>query len=185
MKPIHIITGIPGSGKNTQGKRLGVALEFPHVDIGDMLTEYLSSEDGFSAHMSSGPFPPERMIEVLEKKLIELQSAQGLILTHHFHTVDEIEKRNELYIKLGFKISRVFVLHISQQTALNRSLSRMGGVFNHKEPSHDHIQKRIEKYVSLSSDFNDYFRKSGQLVEIDGEVSADEVFNSIYSKITG
>ncbi len=183
MKPVYIIIGIPGSGKNTQGELLAKKLGYKHIDAGDTIKAYLSLHPGFAASFNSGPFPTSELLKVLKMEVTKNLNYKGIIFTQHSKDSREFDEINEMLRKLGCELKKVFCLNISRETAISRSMLRLGGKFTEKEPNVAKIVSRIDSFLNLIPAFKNYCADKGILVDINGELSQNEVFENILAEI--
>jgi adenylate kinase len=183
QKPIFVFIGIPGSGKDTQAEFLAQELHLPHIDIGNTLTNIIKNKgqhwEKIADTYKHGPVSSEIVMEIMENRFIKEDCKNGFILSQHTKSIVELEMMLELYERLGFDICKVFYLDVSVQTAIDRCVSRLNGVFNVKEPDLESIEIRIQNYYKIIQDIILFYKEKNLLVRVDGEKSTTEIFNYI------
>jgi adenylate kinase len=188
MKPVYIITGIPGSGKDTQAKLLAKKLNFPHLDPGTIFINIIRNKEKHweslaAAFAQKMPVPTEDFIEIMSQKFNEEEYKDGFVLSQNTKSVEEVKLMMGVMKDLGFEIKRVFYLNISTEEAIHRAMLRLNGQFSEKEPDEASVRQRIMNYDALIHDIADYYRSINLLIDIDGTKSIDEIFEKICKEI--
>jgi adenylate kinase len=189
MKPVYIIIGIPGSGKNTQGKLLAEKLNIPHIDAGDTFTEIIRTRstvywEEIAATYKLGPISTELFMKIMGEKFESEPLKNGFILTQNTKSPDEIIVMFNKLKSLDFDIQQIFCLNISRDTAIERAIKRLDGKFTEKEPNIESLIARVDKYCELFDSIKEYYKGHQMLVEIDGEQAEPVVFEKILEHLT-
>ncbi|AWD33501.1 Adenylate kinase [Candidatus Fokinia solitaria] len=119
-----ILLGAPGSGKGTFGAMLSTQLNVPILSMGDAIREYFkSSSDPKAAQLQGGKLlDDETTIQILKKKLLEPQYANGVILDGYPRTVAQGLMLDEA---LGASNSPIIInVHASLNVIEKRSAGR-------------------------------------------------------------
>lgn len=189
MKDVYIIIGIPGSGKDTQANLLSAKLNLPHIAAGKLFAEIVERKLEYwelisKAFQESLPIPSDVFYSIIFDKILSKECENGFILTVNSKSIDEIKTTNEFIKENGFEIQKVFMLNISKETALKRAIKRLNGKFTVKEPSMEALVERIENYNRIFQSVKEFYEKTNVLVEINGELPENEVFEKICEKIS-
>ncbi len=117
--------------------------------------------------------PDDTTLEIVLTYLQKPEYAKGYILDGFPRTVVQAEAFNG-------SIEKVIYINVSAKEALWRISGREQ---LRDDETLTAIRKRIELFFSVTMPVVDYYRNINKLVEIDGEVSVDEVFATIVSKL--
>ena len=100
-----------------------------------------------------------------------------------WNSVTPIHERSKLYNVKAFKngIDKVIYLNISDKEALWRIAGRRDS--NREDETLMAVRKRIESFHKFTEPVLDYYRKKGQLVEVNGEQSIEAIYREILKKI--
>lgn len=188
MKPVYVIIGFPGSGKDTQGDMLAQKTGIPHLGAGKTIKEYLDRnpkdyEQRLKSFQGGPTNPTEILFAAIFMKLETLDTTKGFILTQNPNSAREIEEELKVLRENGYEFKKAFYLDIDRETAIKRAMDRLGGVFTEKEPSEEALIKRIDNYIPTITEAKEYFAKVGLLESIDASQSVDEVNEDILSLI--
>lgn len=189
MKPIYIIIGIPGAGKNTQGVMLAKELGFAHVDAGETFDEIIKRrvEPYWSliqeTYTNGQPIPSEQFIDIIRGRLQRDDCMDGVVLTQNTKSVDEIQMMLIMFKSLGFELRQVFSLEIPRDVAIQRNIARKMNQESIKDQDIDTLTARIDNYVRIYPSIRDFYAQKNILTPIDGELSKDEVFQKILESL--
>lgn len=137
---IVVLTGPPGAGKGTHGRRIARKRGWPHVSSGDLLRDAVDSGTELgrraAAHMKAGTLVPDDiMLEWVEEMLERPEYADGVVLDGFPRTVPQAEGFDELLGKRRMEVGRVLAFEIDEDAAIRRlatriSCSKCGYVYN-------------------------------------------------------
>ena len=124
-----VMLGKPGSGKGTVGKMLSEQLEIIHISSGELFRSYIKKavEIGkrIDSYVSKGNLVPDDLaIELVEKRLSELDCKKGAILDGFPRTVVQAEALDKFLKSQGCKIDIAVELELSDQDIIERIVKR-------------------------------------------------------------
>ncbi len=153
--------------------------------------------------------PAKWVLELLKLRIQSLPLNQGLIFDGSPRKLFEAKKLEKILEKAGREIDYVIFVKISEQESIKRLAIRMtcnkcnqpfiigkniergqkecplcdGPLYMRKDDTPEKIKTRLDIYKKITIPVINYFKKKGQLVEINGEQSIDKVQEDIISKI--
>jgi adenylate kinase len=209
-EPHVLLLGAPGAGKGTQSKRLADAFDIEHVTTGDALrankdmdishmdTEY----DTPRAYMEAGELVPDAVVNEIVKTA--LTSADGYVLDGYPRNLDQAE-----YLSQITDLDVVLFLDVSEAELVDRLTGRRvcaecganyhvefnppategvcdecgGDLIQRDDDTEDTVRERLRVYEENTEPVVAHYRDEGVLVEVDGEGTPDEVFESIRADV--
>ncbi len=174
-----VLIGIQGSGKSTQGSLLQKKLGVPYLSTGHIFREIAKEVTPLGRYikevMNAGYLiPDDKTLEIVSEYLSRPEYQKGYILDGFPRTVVQAEA-------FGDGIDNVVYLKVSDKEALNRISQRNDN--GRADETLTAINKRIESFHSFTEPVIEYYRKKGQLAEVDGEKSIEEIHRQILEKI--
>lgn len=195
-----VFLGKPGSGKGTYAEMLSKELNIPTIVTGDLLREEIKkkTELGKEAEeiiKKGGYIDDKRIISMIKKAVI---GKEGYILDGFPRTLGQAEEFKE-------KIDIVFYLNCSDKTIMRRLINRRicskcGKVYNlvtnppkkegicdeccsklvkRIDETKDAVEQRLKIYAEETEPLIQYYKKKGNLVEINGDRNIDIVYDEI------
>ena len=124
-----VMLGKPGSGKGTVGKMLSESLGIIHISSGELFRSYIkkAGEIGkkIDSYVSKGNLVPDDLaIELVEKRLSELDCKKGAILDGFPRTIAQAEALDKFLKSQGCKIDIAVELELSDQDIIDRIVKR-------------------------------------------------------------
>ncbi len=179
-----LILGPQGSGKGTQAKRIAEAHDVPHVATGDILRAAVADETELGLRvrpiLERGDLvPDELMIDLIRERLA---GEEGFVLDGFPRTLAQAEALDAMLDEIGKPLDTVLLLEVSDDVAMGRMLGRAEEE-GRSDDTPDVIANRLRIYHELTRPVVDRYRTNGELREVDGERSMDEVFSSIESAL--
>jgi adenylate kinase len=209
-EPHVLLLGAPGAGKGTQSKRLAEAFDIEHVTTGDALrankdmdishmdTEY----DTPRAYMEAGELVPDAVVNEIVKTA--LSAADGYVLDGYPRNLDQAE-----YLSDITDLDAVVFLDVSENELVDRLTGRRvcddcganyhvefsppaeagvcdecgGELIQRDDDTEDTVRERLRVYEENTAPVVEHYREEGVLVEVDGEGTPDEVFESIREEV--
>jgi adenylate kinase len=209
-EPHVLLLGAPGAGKGTQSKRLADAFGIEHVTTGDALrankdmdishmeTEY----DTPRAYMDAGELVPDEVVNEIVKTA--LSAADGYVLDGYPRNLEQAE-----YLSDITSLDAVVFLDVSEAELVERLTGRRvcddcganyhvefsppeedgvcddcgGDLIQRDDDTEDTVRERLRVYEENTAPVVEHYRDEGVLVEVDGEGTPDEVFESIREEV--
>lgn len=174
-----ILMGIQGSGKSTQGNRLSKELHIHYLSSGHIFREMAKEKTRWGRYvketLNAGYLiPDQKVVPIIHEYLAKPEYKIGWILDGFPRTLVQAKK-------FKYPISKVYYLHVSDKEALWRLSYRNGDI--REDETLAAVRKRIELYHKVTEPVLDYYRDKKLLVEINGELSIEEVFKKIMRHI--
>ena len=192
-----LLLGAPGAGKGTQSKRLAEAYDLEHVTTGDALraNKDMETEHGTPReYMEAGELVPDPVVnEIVEAAIAE---ADGFVLDGYPRNLSQAE-----YLSDITEMDVVAYLDVSEEELVRRLTGRRvdpetGDIYHvefdmpddeavrerleqREDDSEDVVKERLRVYEENTEPVIEFYRDQGELVEIDGEASPDEVFERL------
>jgi adenylate kinase len=209
-EPHVLLLGAPGAGKGTQSKRLADAFGIEHVTTGDALrankdmdishmdTEY----DTPRAYMEAGELVPDEVVNEIVKTA--LSAADGYVLDGYPRNLEQAE-----YLSDITSLDAVVFLDVSEAELIERLTGRRvcddcganyhvefsppeedgvcddcgGDLIQRDDDTEETVRERLRVYEENTAPVVEHYRDEGVLVEVDGEGTPDEVFESIREEV--
>ena len=124
-----VMLGKPGSGKGTVGKMLSKSLEIVHISSGELFRSYVKKAgkigQEIDSYISKGNLVPDELaIELVEKRLLEKDCKNGVILDGFPRTVEQAKQFDEFLRKKKSKIDIAVELKLSDKDIIDRITKR-------------------------------------------------------------
>lgn len=173
-----VLIGIQGAGKSTQGNMLSEKFGIPYLSSGHIFREMAKEKTQLGRWLketlnSGALVPDDTTLEIVLTYLQKPEYSKGYILDGFPRTVVQAEAFNGA-------IDKVVYIKVSDKEAMWRISGRTDVRDDETLPA---IRKRISLFHELTEPVVDYYREKGKLVEVDGEVSVQEVFDQITKAI--
>jgi len=174
-----ILIGIQGSGKSTQGTLLSEKLGIPYLSTGHIFRKIARERT-----------PLGKQIKVVMNAGLLISDAQTLKIVNEYLNRPEYRQG---YILDGFPrtlhqaktfrngIDKVIYLIISDKEALWRISGRNGEV--REDETLMAIRKRIDSFHKFTEPVIEFYKKKGQLIEVDGEQPVNKIHDEILKKL--
>lgn len=212
MSKIMVIIGAPGAGKGTQARLLSEKYGYPQISTGDILRA-MSKEDTPQGKklreiMGAGKFVSDDILaELIYKRTSEPDCKDGYILDGFPRTVNQAHTLEELAERQQKAVSLVRVV-VNEDVLMKRLTGRWicpkcGEIYNiyfrpskragicdldgtaliqRDDDKSESVTRRFEEYWATAT-MIDYFKRTGRLIEVDGEGPVDQVFRKLCAVI--
>lgn len=173
-----VLIGIQGAGKSTQGNMLSEKYGVPYLSSGHIFREMAKEKTQLGRWLketlnSGALVPDDTTLEVVLTYLEKPEYSNGFILDGFPRTVPQAEAFNGA-------IDKVVYLRVSDKEALWR-ISGRNDVRD--DETLQAIRKRISLFHELTEQVIEYYRGAGKLIEVNGEMNVQEVFDACVEAI--
>jgi len=179
-----LIIGAQGSGKGTQSIKLTEHFAIPHISTGDLLRREIKNESSLGvkikANLDAGELVPDEVIqEMIEMALNQDDVSRGFIFDGFPRNIAQADFFMNLMHERGYAVTVIY-LHVSDEEAVVRMSSR-----GRADDTPELIQKRLAIFHAETKPLLEYFTNhtEADVLEIDGELSIDGVFEQIKFKL--
>jgi len=192
-----LLLGAPGAGKGTQSKKLAEEYEVDHVTTGDALRANKDMETEFGtprSFMEAGELVPDPVVnEIVEAALSD---ADGFVLDGYPRNLEQAEFLSDIT-----DLDAVVFLDVDEEELVSRLTGRRmdpetGDIYHveydwpddetiqerlvqREDDEEETVRERLRVYRENTEPVIGHFRERGDLVEVDGEASPDDVFHRI------
>jgi adenylate kinase len=215
MSKIIVMIGAPGAGKGTQSRLLAEEYGYPQISTGDILREMARAETSLGQKikqtMASGQLVSDDILaEVILTRTSQPDCEGGYILDGYPRTLNQAHLLDQLAQKQRKRIYLVRVI-VAEEVLFKRltgrrTCSKCGEIYNiylrppkvdgvcdldgaqltqRSDDNPESVSRRFEEYRQSTAPLIDYYRQSGRLIEVDGDLPVMEVFEKLRAVIDG
>ena len=204
-----VLFGPPGAGKGTQAAKLVEEYGLAHVSTGVMIRDAIKDESplGLEAqgYVTKGELVPGRLIRRMVEDIIQQADFDGYILDGYPRTIEQAEWLTEYLESNDAALDTVISVKVDPETIVERlSRRRVNSetgenyhldfnppppdvdpslIIQRRDDQPESIRKRIDVYHAETFPVEEFYRKLGVLVEVDGDGAIDDVFDRIRSVV--
>lgn len=183
-----ILFGPPGSGKGTQSEKLIERYGLHHLSTGNLLREEISQQTRLGmeakAYMDSGQLVPDAVVIGMIRSALETHTeVNGFLFDGFPRTVAQSEALDQLLEGYNTEIAAVLALHVSREELMKRLMNRGKTSGRSDDTNEEVIRSRIIEYENKTAAVARYYEKFGKVVNVEGEGSIEEIFQSLCSEI--
>jgi adenylate kinase len=207
-----IFLGAPGAGKGTQAEFVCAELGIPAISTGAIIREALKNQTelGKAAkkYMDEGALvPDEVVIGIIKERLAEADCKNGFLLDGFPRTVGQADALS----KMGISIDKVINIDLDDKIIIDRLTNRRvcsgcGATYHlinlpskdnkhcdkcglelilRKDDSPETVVKRLSVYHEQTQPLEEYYKKLGKLVNVDGSKDLAVVTKEILNILKG
>lgn len=181
---VVILLGAPGSGKGTQAVRLSKELGIPHISTGDLFRENMGNSTPLGnkakEYIEVGKLvPDELVIDMLFDRVARPDAAKGYLLDGFPRTIHQAQEFDK-HLSKNTKLI-VLNLNVDNEEIIKRIAGRLaasGGV-PRADDRPEVVKGRLDVYDLQTKPLIDYYLNKGNLIQINGKKSPDEVYEDI------
>lgn len=180
------IFGRPFSGKDTQGARLSQIFNAPLIGGGDILRTHQEPAEIEQFLAKGGIIPSDYYLDLILPYLSQEQIKNyALILS----SVGRAHGEEKIILKAcqqaNHAIKAVLYLDIPENQAWQRFklADKLGDRGLRSDDQADSLRERLYKFKQKTLPVINYYKKAGLLVEVDGQLSREEVTHEIIDKL--
>lgn len=169
-----LFTGVAGSGKSLQGRKLADERAYPWLSTGEFLRMLVAGEKR-KAMLAGHLLPDEEIISVVERVFTLIDIQKEFILDGFPRTLPQAQWLYEYADTASARISLVVHL-VADKVVVRRRLLSRGRPDDHQSA----IDERFDEYEQSMKPILDYFNDQGVVVtDVDASQSVDEVHKGI------
>jgi adenylate kinase len=211
MKSHLIFIGAPGSGKGTQANRLVSEKGFQHISTGDLLRSEISKQSPLGQEvkkvMDDGQLVSDDLVIRLLQANVALETSQ-YIFDGYPRNLAQAQTLDKEVLKGSQSIGVYFEIDTNRlvtRLTNRRTCKDCGAIYNllSKKPKitgvcdkcgskdlkqraddkEDVIANRLQVFQETIQPVLDYYQDLGRLMKVNAELSEDEIYNQILSKV--
>ena len=213
MGKIIVMVGAPGAGKGTQARLVSQHFGYPQISTGEILRDMAKADTtlgrGIRTLQAAGRLISDDILaEVILARTSQPDCGDGYILDGFPRTLKQAAMLERLARQQGNEIVLVRVV-VSDEALMKRLTGRRnctscGEIYNiyfrpprqegicdldgatlaqRSDDNVDAVRTRLTAYEESTAPLIDFYRASGRLVEIDGELPVGEVFEKLITII--
>ncbi len=189
-----VLLGPPGAGKGTQSARLVERLGIPQLSTGDMLRAAVAAGTPIGlkakALMDAGQLVPDDVvIGIIDQRIDAPDCARGFILDGFPRTVAQAEALRELLAKKGISLDAVVELVVDENALVDRMRKRVAetvaaGKEVRADDNPESFKTRLDAYRAQTAPVSAHYAARGELKQVDGMLSIDDVSAAIDKSIS-
>jgi adenylate kinase len=189
-----VLLGPPGAGKGTQSARLVEKLGIPQLSTGDMLRAAVAagSPIGLKAKalMDAGQLVPDDVvIGIIYQRIDAPDCANGFILDGFPRTVAQAEALRELLARKRMNLDAVVELVVDENALVDRMRKRVAetlaaGKEVRADDNPESFKTRLDAYRIQTAPVSAHYAARGELKQVDGMASIDDVSAAIDKSIS-
>lgn len=190
-----IFLGPPGAGKGTQAARIVAKHGIPQLSTGDMLRAAVATQTpvGVKAKAvmdAGGLVSDEIVIGIVADRIEEPDCKKGFILDGFPRTLAQAEALDVMLASKHLELDTVLELKVDQSKLVDRIVKRAeeakaAGQPVRKDDDPEVFKTRLEAYNRDTAVVSPYYAARGQVIEIDGMQSVDDVTAAIEKALAG
>lgn len=187
MKKIISIYGRAASGKTTQANLLHEKYGYYQFGMGERLRAEIESGSDLGNKMK--PFvdaglliPDELMQKTLGNIFLETKES-GLMFDGFPRIIGQVTMMENALVESDSQLDLVIYLNVSTEEAMERLTARAEADGREDDKDPEVVKTRLAVFDKESVEILDYYRKSGKLIELDGESSIEDIFSKICAEI--
>lgn len=182
-----LIVGPQGSGKGTQGVRVGEALGVPVVSTGDVFRANVSQGTDLGRQVKSiidaGDLVPDELTSaVVRDRLSQADAAEGFLLDGYPRNLAQVMHLDEFLEGRDEKLDAVIALVVPREESLARLTARATEQ-GRADDTEDAIATRLGIYERETAPILSVYGTRGIVDEIDGVGGLDEITARIFAAL--
>ena len=202
-----VLLGAPGAGKGTQAVRLAERYKVPHISTGDIFRKNIKERTPIGveakSYIDKGQLVPDEVtIRIVKDRLQEKDCENGYLLDgfprnvfqakalDDFSEVDKVVNIDVPLHKLMRRITGRRVCgkcgesdHIDYLDGKTECGKCGGNLTQRSDDNEETVKSRLDVYVGQTAPLTEYYKERGVLVDVDGDGTMDEVFETIVRKL--
>ena len=182
-----LIMGPPGVGKGTQAVGIAAHYGIPAISTGDIFRTNVKNQTPLglevSRIMAEGGYVPDSLTNaIVAHRIDEPDAADGWLLDGYPRTAGQVTALDQELAKAGQVIDAVISLTAETDVLVDRLLKR-AALEGRVDDNAETIRHRMDIYAQSTDPLLATYRERGQLLEVDGIGTVDEVADRITSAL--
>jgi adenylate kinase len=215
MSKIIVMIGQPGAGKGTQARLLSERYHFPQISTGDLLRGMSQEDTPLGCELreilNSGQLVrDEVLIDLVEERTSREDCRNGYIFDGFPRTIAQAQHLDALAKEQS---KSIFLIRVDVEEEIllrrvtgRRTCSQCGEIYNiffhppqvegicdrdgaplkrRGDDTPAAVTLRLSDYRAKTKPVIEYYRKSGRMIEVDGSLPTQDVFERICRSIDG
>ncbi len=178
-----IMFGPPGAGKGTQSEKLMAEYNLTYISTGELLRKEIKEGTEIGKKVKEGIeggglADDETIVKLINKAIRNHEGSEGFLFDGFPRTYVQAYILDGLFIRLQHKITRIFILELSDEECKRRLLQRATEQ-DRKDDREAVIEKRLQEYHQKTLPLLEFYKNTGLLTRIDASGTTDEIFSRI------
>lgn len=175
-----VLLGPPGAGKGTQAILICQKKRIPHIATGNMMREAVGAGTPLGKkvkdYLDRGALVPDNLvIDLMRERLTQADCSTGFLLDGFPRTVEQARALDKLLAELKAPLSSVLELKVPEEVLIDRIRKRGESGSGRSDDNVEVATKRLQVYWEQTAPVSGYYRERGELVEVDGLGTIEEV----------
>lgn len=174
-----VLFGPPGSGKGTQAATLKDRLAVPHISTGDLLRAAVKAGTPLGQKvksvMEAGQLVSDDLVlDLLADRVAQDDARDGFILDGYPRNLAQANALDAMLERIGQPLDMALLLEVPHELIVDRLAGRAAAE-GRKDDDPDTVRARLKIYAEQTAPVADFYRQRGQLAEVDGTGTVDDV----------
>jgi adenylate kinase len=183
-----VLFGIQGSGKGTQAKRLADEFGYEIFETGAELRRIIGSGSELgktvASYIDKGHHAPlEIVMQVVKDAVMLRPKGQKILFDGIPRNLDQMHRFDVMMAETGREF-RCLRLVIPRETAVERIMGRAQEQGRVDDADEDAVRRRLDLFDEKTVPVIEHYASRGNMIEIDGMGTMDEVYNRLKNVVT-
>jgi len=205
-----VIFGPPSAGKGTQAQKLSKKYNIPQIATGDLLREHVAKKTPIGIKvkeiLDQGKLGPDELIvQMIKDRVSQPDCKNGYLLDGFPRTMNQakhLEKMADVDVVLNIGVDTELlvgravgrricpkcasVYHVDFNPPKKEGICDKCGsqLIQRDDDKEETVRKRLNVYREQTEPLIEYYRKKGKLVDIDGSLGIDGVFEQMVRAVS-